>query len=652
MKHKKHYPIMEYPVHKEWDYEKNTNYSPSVLTAGSSFKVWWKCSVCNHCWQASPNERILRGNGCPACSTDRVVSRKIKENGSFEDNYPERAKDWDYEKNGELLPNHVTSGSNKVVYWKCHVCGYQWKGKVCSHAKSMYSCEKCSIKERTLERYGDRPLIETHPELAKEWDYEHNGELTPYNTTAHYSKSVKWICEKGHHWSAIVGVRVKMHTGCPHCKKELKTSFPEQAIYFYFKKVTKAQNRYPYKQREIDIFLKDTHIGKVGIEYDGAYYHSSEKSKIRDQKKDRLLTDNGIRLIRVKESDKNEIGKDIIYVRPQTDNSHLAWVIRQLMILTGFNPNLDINIERDRNLIYEQYIKSEKANSIAAKRPEVAKQWDYERNGSVKPEHISYTSNKKFYWKCEKGHSWSAIVYNRCRGVGCPYCAGRILVVGENDLLSQNPELAKQWDYKANGELRPDQITVNNHKKVGWECPTCHHHWKASVCNRNIGGGCPKCADIERTKTKYKHILEKKGSFADNYPDLLKDWDYDNNIGFDPNLMPPHSGKTINWKCHVCGHKWHASIGARTKGKGCEECYKKNNSKMQRKRFVIKNGSIAETHPLLLKDWDFEKNEETPYDYSAGSRYRAFWKCHHCGYEWQVSIFKRTGGHKCPSCHK
>ena len=73
---------------------------------------------------------------------------------------------------------------------------------------------------------------------------------------------------------------------------------------------------------------------------------------------------------------------------------------------------------------------------------------------------------------------------------------------------------------------------------------------------------------------------------------------------------------------------------------------------MQRKRFVLKNGSLAETHPHLIKDWNFEKNEETPYDYSAGSGYRAYWKCHHCGHEWPAPIFKRTKGHKCPKCHK
>ena len=229
----KYKPISFYPeLIKDWDYENNKSFSPDVLTAGSSKMVSWRCSICGHQWIVSPNSR--RKGGCPKCDDKNRILKRIQEKGSFETNYPERAKDWDYEENGELLPSLVTPASNREVFWKCHICGYQWKGKVCNHAKSKYSCEKCSIRERALERYGERPLAETHPELAKEWDYEHNGDLTPYKTTAHYSKSVKWICKKGHRWPAKVGVRVKMHTGCPECAKELKTSFPEQAIYFYF----------------------------------------------------------------------------------------------------------------------------------------------------------------------------------------------------------------------------------------------------------------------------------------------------------------------------------------------------------------------------------------------------------------------------------
>ena len=51
------------------------------------------------------------------------------------------------------------------------------------------------------------------------------------------------------------------------------------------------------------------------------------------------------------------------------------------------------------------------------------------------------------------------------------------LVVGENDLQTVHPELAKEWDYSKNGELTPEKVTFSSSKKVWWkgkcghECP-------------------------------------------------------------------------------------------------------------------------------------------------------------------------------------
>ena len=271
MKRKKLLPIVKYDDYiKEWDYEKNKDHNPNTLTAGSSHKVWWKCSVCGHSWQAAPSRRRLQGFKCPICSVKNVNAERIKKKGSFADHFPEKAKDWDYDKNGELLPTQVTAGSNIRVYWKCHICGREWNCMIISHAKSVYSCKKCANRERPLKRFGNQPLVETHPQLADEWDYKKNGELTPYNVTAHLYKRVNWICHKGHHWAQYVSVRANLNVGCPYCKKEWGTFFPEQAIYFYLRKVTTAQNRYIFKGEEIDIFLGEKEWN-TAIEYDGAY---------------------------------------------------------------------------------------------------------------------------------------------------------------------------------------------------------------------------------------------------------------------------------------------------------------------------------------------------------------------------------------------
>ena len=60
----------------------------------------------------------------------------------------------------------------------------------------------------------------------------------------------------------------------------------------------------------------------------------------------------------------------------------------------------------------------EKENSIAFSNPSIANEWNYEKNGNLKPEHFVANSNKKIWWKCEKGHSYQRYVYNERNGKG------------------------------------------------------------------------------------------------------------------------------------------------------------------------------------------------------------------------------------------
>ena len=57
-------------------------------------------------------------------------------------------------------------------------------------------------------------------------------------------------------------------------------------------------------------------------------------------------------------------------------------------------------------------------------REDLLKEWNYEKNGNFKPEHIAPKSGKKVWWKCSKcGYEWLADPNHRSRGQGCPECA-------------------------------------------------------------------------------------------------------------------------------------------------------------------------------------------------------------------------------------
>ena len=88
-------------------------------------------------------------------------------------------------------------------------------------------------------------------------------------------------------------------------------------------------------------------------------------------------------------------------------------------------------------------------------RTNLLKEWDESRNFPLTPDTVSYSSKKKVWWTCENGHSWQTTVHVRSEGSGCPYCTGRKVLPGFNDLGTLYPDVAAQWDREKNGPLSP-----------------------------------------------------------------------------------------------------------------------------------------------------------------------------------------------------
>ena len=65
-----------------------------------------------------------------------------------------------------------------------------------------------------------------------------------------------------------------------------------------------------------------------------------------------------------------------------------------------------------------------KDNNLSANFPELLKEWHYEKNNPLKPHELKSGSNKKVWWKCEKGHEWKTSPNKRTGSdkTGCPYC--------------------------------------------------------------------------------------------------------------------------------------------------------------------------------------------------------------------------------------
>jgi Zn finger protein HypA/HybF involved in hydrogenase expression len=251
-------------------------------------------------------------------------------------------------------------------------------------------------------------------------------------------------------------------------------------------------------------------------------------------------------------------------------------------------------------------------NDLATTNPELAEEadgWD--------PTTLTSGSNKKVGWRCEKGHTWIALLASRSVGHGCPVCSGHQVQVGYNDLATTNPELAAQadgWD--------PTTVSAGSHKKVGWRCEM-GHKWTVSVSDRSVGHGCPMCSN--------KQVLAGYNDLATTNPELAAQAD-----GWDPTTLTSGSNKKVGWRCWQ-GHKWTAKLSHRSSGIGCPVC--------SNKQVLAGYNDLATTNPELAAQadgWD-------PTTLTSGSNQSLGWQCEK-GHKWKATLGSRSGGSGCPVC--
>ena len=156
------------------------------------------------------------------------------------------------------------------------------------------------------------------------------------------------------------------------------------------------------------------------------------------------------------------------------------------------------------------------ANRLSTKRPELASEWDHDKN-ELTPYDVTVSSGKKAWWRCMDGHSWQATINHRSDGRGCPFCSGR-LASDTNRLSINRPEIASEWDHDKN-ELTPCDVTVSSDKKYWWKC-VVGHSWQERISHRSIGYGCPFCSGRR---------VSDANRLSTNNPELAQEWDHDKN---------------------------------------------------------------------------------------------------------------------------
>ena len=130
----------------EWNWEKNSGYSPDALTIGSGKRVWWRCHK-GHEWDDSILHRS-QGRNCPYCSNHRILPGY---NNLFATN-PELELEWDFDRNTSMNPDEISNGSHEKVWWLCSN-GHSFQSVIRERVKGN-GCPYCSNK-KILAGYND-----------------------------------------------------------------------------------------------------------------------------------------------------------------------------------------------------------------------------------------------------------------------------------------------------------------------------------------------------------------------------------------------------------------------------------------------------------------------------------------------------------------
>ena len=456
------------------------DWDPDTVTSGSSKMLWW-VDQHGHRWQARVNSRTGPAQqGCPYCSGKRALPGQT-DLATTHPALAAEAEAWD--------PTQVKAHSNRKLSWRCAL-GHVWQATPNNRAKGT-GCPICSGRQ-VLAGYND--LATLRPDIAKEadgWD--------PATVTIGSRQRVWWRCAEGHRWKVAVSDRVATQ-GCAVCSghkvlaghNDLATTHPELALEI-------DQVNPPCvsagSSTELQWRCAEGHTWRARVSHRvrGTGCPTCANKQIAVGFNDLATTHPEL----AKQAD----GWDPTTVGAGSGRTQMwrcdlghTWLCR-----------IDVRSDEETGCpTCANRVIAAGFNDLATTHPELAMEangWD--------PTSVGAGSNSKVAWRCQQGHEWTALIISRTRDRrGCPYCSGRLVVPGHNDLATLHPLLAAELI-----GVDPSTVHAGSKQRLSWRCAQ-GHVWMAQVSSRTRATsptGCPGCAPrggFDSTLPGYLYLVE------------------------------------------------------------------------------------------------------------------------------------------------
>lgn len=310
-------------------------------------------------------------------------------------------------------------------------------------------------------------------------------------------------------------------------------------------------------------------------------------------------------------------------------------------------------------------MKVSETNNLLACYPDVAKSIDFKatikewEHNPKKYAHVTCLEDcskiapshgKRAVFKCLKNpehNNYSAIIYSRIGGHGCPQC-GLIKQVksfiktklkNNNNLLVCYPEIAESIDFDATikaWEKEPkkyahitcledcSKITPKTSKRAIFKClkNPKHDNWSTAIDNRTLlGYGCYQCGLVKISQFSSKRNLSKANNLLTCYPEIAKSINFEATMKAylknpkkyahvtcleDCYKITPKTNKRAIFKClkNPKHDNWDTIINNRTSlGNGCPQCANANSVSKEEKTFKNELVKI-----LYLRDNEYKTN--------------------------------------------
>lgn len=276
------------------------------------------------------------------------------------------------------------------------------------------------------------------------------------------------------------------------------------------------------------------------------------------------------------------------------------------------------------------------AELLKVARPDLLKDWDFEKNVGIALDAIRANAGNKVSWRCQadKRHRWEARIRNRAiDGNGCPYCSGR-KTLREESFGVLYPKIAAELHATKNPQIDRFAISPGSNKVANWICSN-GHEWKSEIARRvRNNSGCPKCAYVKGRSTLAQSPLARE--FHPTKNGKLK-----------VELLTLGTRRRVWWRCPADStHVWREAVNYRHKtGYRCPECYPRGAGRRE---------TLDKFSEALCKEWHPSLNApHTPNEFTVGSGVKVWWQCVKVPAHpaWQSAISNRTiHKQRCPKC--